>query len=86
MGAIEPMQFGKITLCLNQGGYKETTKNYFNAIHIDDKDISGHLIKTITKINMKLLKKLRKNSLNTFKKYSQKILKIKLTILLFKFN
>jgi glycosyltransferase involved in cell wall biosynthesis len=72
MGAIEPMQFGKITLCLNQGGYKETTKNYFNAIHIDDKDISGHLIKTITKIDIKLLKRLRKNSLITFKKYSQK--------------
>ena len=72
MGAIEPMQFGKITLCLNQGGYKETTKNYFNAIHIDDKNISDHLIKTITKIDMKLLKKLRKNSLSTFKKYSQK--------------
>ena len=72
MGAIEPMQFGKITLCLNQGGYKETTTNNFNALHIDNKNISKDLIRKINKIDNKLLKKLSKNSLKTFQKFSQK--------------
>ena len=49
-----------------------------DARHIDYNDISGHLIKTITKIDLKLLKKLRKNSLITYKKYSQKIFENKI--------
>ena len=72
MAALEAMQFGKVTFCLNQGGYKETTKHKFNAIHVNHKDIEKDLEKKIKLIKDKDFKRMKNNCLKTSLKFSEK--------------
>lgn len=72
MGALEGMQFGKITFCLNNGGYKETTINNYNSIHINPNNISDDLIKKIKQCKNLKITKFKKNCFNTFKKFNEK--------------
>ena len=72
MAAIEPMQFGKVTFCLNHGGYLETTKNNYNSIHIDKNHITEDLIKKIKKTKISKLVNLKKNCIKTYIFFSEK--------------
>lgn len=71
MGALEAMQFGKITICLKEGGYIETTTNGYNAIHINKNNISFDLVKKIKLLKKNDLKKMKRNCIETSKKYNE---------------
>jgi glycosyltransferase involved in cell wall biosynthesis len=72
MSAIEAMQFGKISICINEGGYKETTKHNYNAIHINKKKITPDLIKEIKSLKKSDLLRMKQNCLKEYKKYSER--------------
>lgn len=71
MSAIEGMSYGKITFCINEGGYKETTINNFNSIHVKKNNIVEDLVNKIQTINTSILNKLGKNCIKTSKKFSE---------------
>ena len=72
MAAVEGMAHGKITFCLNEGGYKETTVNKYNAIYIDKKNTVKDLVKKIIYYDITKLIKLKKNCLKTAKQFDSK--------------
>ena len=73
MACLEGMNFGKVTFCLNKGGYKETTKNLYNSIHINENKITEDLVNKINFYNKIKLKKLELNCKKTAKKYNESI-------------
>jgi len=78
MSAVEAMAYGKVTFCLNEGGYKETTKNFYNAIFISKKNLKKDLKFKISKYDLRYLKKMKKNCLTTADKFSDKVFKKKI--------
>jgi glycosyltransferase involved in cell wall biosynthesis len=78
MAAVEAMAHGKVTFCLNEGGYKETTKNHYNSIFISKKKLKNDLKFKISKYDVNYLKKMKKNCLKTADKFSEKVFKKKI--------
>ncbi len=78
MSAVEAMAYGKVTFCLNEGGYKETTKNLYNSIFVSKKNLKNDLKLKILKYDLNYLKKMKKNCFKTADKFSDKIFKRKI--------
>ena len=74
MSALEGMSCGKPAFVINQGGYKETCKNNYNSVFINQYKIEEDLIYKIKNTTFKdLLKMKKKLYKKTAKKYSQEI-------------
>ena len=78
MSAVEAMAYGKATFCLNEGGYRETAKNLYNAIFISKRNIKKSLKHKIIKYDFRFLKRLKKNCLITANKFSDKVFRKKI--------
>ena len=72
MAALEGMVYGKLTFCMNEGGYLETTKDKLNSIHINRSNIFNDLKNKIKLYNADKLSKMAKNCKKTANSFSEK--------------
>ncbi len=73
MSVLEGMSCGKPAFVINEGGYKETCKNNYNCFFINKNKIEKDLIYKINNIESKELSRMKKNCIETSKKYTQQI-------------
>lgn len=73
MAAIEGMTAGKPALVVNDGGYKETCKNNYNSFVINKNNLEKNFFNFLNNIKLKEFKKMKKNCIETSKKFNSKI-------------
>jgi len=70
MAALESLSSGKPALVINEGGYLETIKHKYNGFILDKNNLEKELVNFLFTLNLKKLRKLKINCINSVKKYS----------------